>query len=337
MRTASKYFAYLIACAIFLVGGLELLLRMVFPDPDYHFAYRFLSVSPDAYQNLDSGIWVHRPYTSIREVGVYAMASLLPPWPRIAIEYDCRMRSNNWGLLQDDDIPPGTSATLILGDSFTAGHGGCPWFPRLQARRPNERIANGGFMGTGFSHWARTIDYLRDRGLVIDRILVIAISDDFGRTVWSWNAEQLSCMNQNICQTNAFWQSVGLDAPQADILERAAARFEVRFPGLTAADFVAMYFKQNSHTYKFMSRAVEALRRLPGAVKTRTVFPPETESALEHMKSLGVPLHVMMVAQRVEAGALGMASVTQDAIHALELSRHFQQLVRSVGARFFAE
>lgn len=318
MRTASKHLGYIFGLSVFILGGLEFLLRLVFPDPVYYWPYRFVSISPNAYQNLDSGIWVHRPHTAIREVGVYGMASLTPPGPRIEIEYDCRLWSNNLGLLQDDDIQPGTPVTLVVGDSFTAGHGGCPWFGRLQARRPHERLANGGALGTGFGHWQRLIEYLREREIIIDRVLAVAISDDFGRRSWTWDAEWLNCMNQSVCGTNAFWQSVELDASHADILKSAAARFEARYPGLTIVDFVALYVQQNSHAYKFIAKALETTRGFSSTAQAANPFHPETEIALSAMKALGVPLHVMMVPQRSEAGPLGMARVTRAAMNLLD-------------------
>lgn len=318
MRNISRFALYVVGVTAFLAVGLELLLRAVFPDPDYHFEYRFLYLSPNVYQNYrDAGIWTYRPNTTIREVGVYAMASLLPPGPRIEIEYDCLMRSNNWGLLQDDDIQPGTSATLILGDSFTAGQGGCPWFGRFQARRPDEHIVNAGLMGTGFAHWRRMIGHLRERGLLIKRILVIAINDDFRRPAAAWGAETLNCLNQGICPTKAYWHPVGLTEAQSDVIERTAARLESRFPDLTPADFAALYIRQNSHAFKFISKAMATVRGLFEDINTAPAIHPETESALTLMKSLGVPLHVMMVPQRIEAGPLGMMRETQGAIDLL--------------------
>lgn len=318
MRTTAKYIGYVFGLSAVVLIGLELLLRLVFPDPDYYWRYRFLFISPNAYQNLPSGIWIYQPHTAIREVGVYGMPSLLPPGPFIEIEYDCRAWSNNLGLLQDDDIQPGTSVTLIVGDSFVSGHGGCPWFGRLQARRPNERLANGGAMGTGFSHWQRLIEHLRGRGVNIQRILAIAISDDFMRRAWVWNERALNCMNHDGCPINTFWQSVALDARPEDLLKRGAARFQARFPNMTASDFVALYIQQNSHAYKFVAKAIDVVRGLSGPAQAATQFHAETDPALSMMKSQGIPFHVIMVPQRAETGPLGMARMTHDAIKLLD-------------------
>lgn len=61
--------------------------------------------------------------------------------PKLWVEFDCRIRSNNLGLLQNDDVLPGKPTTIVFGDSFTSGQGGCPWFHKLQARRPQEQLS----------------------------------------------------------------------------------------------------------------------------------------------------------------------------------------------------
>src|SRR5690348_2672585 len=149
-----------ITCAM-VVCSLEVLLRLVFSEPDMYWPYRFLFVSPNVYQNRDNQFWTYRPHMMIREAAVYAIPRPLQAQPKVIVEYDCYMKSNNLGLLQNDDIEPGSTVTMVIGDSFTAGQGGCPWFHRLQVRRETDHLLNGGAMGTGFGHWRRLVEYLQ--------------------------------------------------------------------------------------------------------------------------------------------------------------------------------
>jgi hypothetical protein len=174
-------------------------------------------------------------------------------------------------------------------------------------------------MGTGFAHWSRMITYLRQRDLVIKRILVIAISHDFKRPAGSWGKETLDCLDKDVCPANAYWVPVGMNETHAEIINRTAARFSQRFPDLGAADFVHIYFSQNSHVLKFMSKAIQALRGMAGGTNPdATGILPETETALESLKAHQVPIRVLMVPQRIEAGLLGMTLDSKQATAALD-------------------
>ena len=142
--------SYLLGACLFVILGLEALLRIAFADPDYYWHNRFLFVSPNAFSNHDDSFWTYRPDVTIREVGIYGAAALFSTKPRMLVEYDCRMRSNNLGLLQADDIQRGAVATVVMGDSFAVGQAGCPWFDRLQQRRPSDRLVNAALPGIGF-------------------------------------------------------------------------------------------------------------------------------------------------------------------------------------------
>ena len=120
MSTGSKRLLYLAGVALFLVSGLEVLLRVVAADPYYYRQYRFEFSSANAFQNRGNEIWTYRPDTQVREVAAYGMPSIVGPSPKLTLEYDCQMRSNNLGLLQDNDIAPETRATVVFRDSFTS-------------------------------------------------------------------------------------------------------------------------------------------------------------------------------------------------------------------------
>ena len=181
LRKVLSRTAYGLGFALLMAIGLELMFRAVAFDPFYYWEYRFQYISPNSLENRSEGVWTYRPNAAIREVSVYGLPQLISTQPKLTIEFDCPMRSNNLGLLQDDDIAPGTAVTLVLGDSFTSGQGGCPWFPRLQARRPQDRLLNAGLFGTGVDQWWRLLEYLRKQGVVVERVLMISISNDFKR------------------------------------------------------------------------------------------------------------------------------------------------------------
>jgi len=313
MRRWRGIVLYSLGAIIFLSVGLEICLRLTFADPDYYWDYRFQFVSPRAFQNRADGIWTYRPNTLIREVAVYATFKPFQSEPRFVVEYDCQMKANNLGLLQDNDINPGDEVTLIVGDSFTAGQGGCPWFPRLAARRSGELIVNAGQIGTGFAQWQRMLDYLVNQQLKIRRLLVVAISDDFNRPTWNWSEPVLACIDNNICNgadKPGWWLPVQSSDSETDLKLQAARRFSQRIGNLTEYAAMRRYLRQQFYLVKFGSRATRRLMELVNLRKSSSVtfMTANNASALESFKRLGIPFRVLLVPRRDETGLLSVNS-----------------------------
>jgi len=297
-------FTYLFFVALFAVVGAELVLRLIAPDSFYYWKFRFQFVSPNAYVNHAEGLWTYRPNAALRDVGVYAMPSPLAREPKLSIEFDCRMRSNNLGLLQNDDVLPGTPVTIVFGDSFTSGQGGCPWFHRLQARRPQDRLLNAGLLGTGFDQWWRLFGHLRTQGVVAKRVLLVAISNDFKRKAWTWPSTDMNCLDKNLCIWDGpySWWPVRSDETEDDLLKRTRERYTMRFSNYSAVSFWFLSLEQHSMFLKFGHAALDNLAGL--FMSGRAGVLPETEAALKGFKSLGIPVTVLLVTQKNEIGRL---------------------------------
>ena len=112
-------------------------------------------------------------------------------------EFEYEFHTNNLGLVQKDDVEAGTPSALILGDSFTEGQGAEPWFeqvaPFFQER--NLQPINGGLMGTGFRQWIVLHEYLRARNIIVKKLIVVWISDDYGRPLWNFPRRVLRCLS----------------------------------------------------------------------------------------------------------------------------------------------
>jgi hypothetical protein len=295
--------AYGLGFALLMAIGLELMFRAVAFDPFYYWEYRFQYISPNSLENRSEGVWTYRPNTAIREVSVYGLPQLISTQPTLAIEFDCPMRSNNLGLLQDNDIAPGTPVTLVLGDSFTSGQGGCPWFHKLQARRPQDRLLNAGLFGTGVDQWWRLLEYLRKQGVVVERVLMISISNDFKRRIWNWTPVDLDCIDRNVCavEWRYSWQGVRTEETADELLARTRERYARRFSKYNAVSMWFFSLLNHSLFLKFLHISVENVVNL---VKSVGVL-PQAESSLDKFRTSGVPVKVLMVTQRNETGLLG--------------------------------
>jgi hypothetical protein len=300
----------------------EFMLRFFYADPSFNIGYRFSFLSPGAYQNRTSEVWTYVPNADIRDVQVYGMLSLFRLGPRFNVEYDCRMKSNNLGLLQDRDVEPKGAWTLILGGSLISGEGGCPWFERLQARRPEDLMINAGLPATGFGQWERMLKYLRGQGLHIRRILVIADGSGFHRASFIWPTEWLNCLDHNVCPPGDTWdrlQPVGMDETHDELLERTRIRFSKRYPKFDWKTFVVNYIRQNSYIYKVGMRATESLKAMVGrGPRTSGQMLPETAAALMSLQAERVPVHVLMVSSRGESGLISQSADSRAAENALK-------------------
>ncbi|MCB1870673.1 MAG: SGNH/GDSL hydrolase family protein [Gammaproteobacteria bacterium] len=101
--------------------------------------------------------------------------------------FDIRFRTNDRGLLDHRDYGAGrtnSQAWAFVGDSFAAGVGGdSPWIPRLRDEYGLE-IYNLGIGATGIQQFPRILAS-EAKQLSFDEIVIIAISDDFFRPLWT--------------------------------------------------------------------------------------------------------------------------------------------------------
>ena len=101
--------AYRLFVTLFVVVGAELVLRVIAPDPFYYWKFRFQFVSPERLcQSRRRPLDVPAQYRAARSRRLRHAFAAVRASQNLSVEFDCRMRSNNLGLLQDDDVLPGT-------------------------------------------------------------------------------------------------------------------------------------------------------------------------------------------------------------------------------------
>jgi hypothetical protein len=142
-------------------------------------------------------IFTYVPHSEIRNITVFF------PDNDPKVEYDYRFRTNNFGLVQDADIVPERESLLLLGDSFTEGHGAEPWFRLItgEVDKLGLQAINGGLMGTGFEQWLKLERHLSAHQVQIRKVVVLYIAGDFSRPVWNFTPETLQCFsNLSLCR-----------------------------------------------------------------------------------------------------------------------------------------
>jgi hypothetical protein len=163
--------------------------------------------------------------------------------------------------------------------------------------------------------------FIRDQGIIVERLLIIAISNDFKRPAWNWPEHLLACIDNNVCPTERdyLWQPLELDEPQDQLTKRTATRFFGRYGEVNwKGTLLRLYLDDQSFLLAFGSRAQQNLQammkgaRADESMRAIAQILPETKAALESFKTLGIPVQVLMVPQRNEVGLLG-DSVDRDA------------------------
>jgi hypothetical protein len=181
---------------------IELFCRVFFPlgtIPSFDKQMRrvvFLDGRDSIFRNQDD-IFTYVPHSDIRNVTGFLFDD------EFKIEYDYRFRTNNFGLVQDDDIVPERESLLLLGDSFTEGQGAEPWFrlvsPEVTAL--GLQAINGGLLGTGFKQWLKLDRYLVASKIRIQKIVVLFISADYIRDVINFKTPELRCLSDlSLCR-----------------------------------------------------------------------------------------------------------------------------------------
>ncbi len=138
-------------------------------------------------------IFTYVPHDDIRSLTVYLSDRSFD------VEYDYRFRTNNYGLVQDDDVVPSRPSLLLLGDSFTEGQGAAPWFRQLATRNRTDsyQLINGGLLGTGFAQWWLLDRHLQTFGVNVKKLLVVFISDDYARLPGLVSESVLRCLRSS--------------------------------------------------------------------------------------------------------------------------------------------
>ena len=190
-RLAARLLLLLGATFIALLGA-ELFLRLFAPPRFYPASHliglhrpRYMMWSSPHFRLDEQGAVRYRPNETIRLVAVC--------YGRVI--YDVRYRTNNLGLIDHRDYkagparPVGARRIAIVGDSFVAGmHGGEPWVPalrdRVQESGENIEIYNLGVSGTCFVHAEKLLKSV-GAALSFDEIVILGLSDDFGRSFWT--------------------------------------------------------------------------------------------------------------------------------------------------------
>lgn len=257
-----KLLPFLLIVGSILIGivGIEILCRLFMPsianrDREPQVIYFFDGPST-IFRNYGD-IFTYAPNSDIRILTVAYSAK------NFGIEYDNHIKTNNFGLVQDNPVNPGKGSFMLVGDSFTEGVGASPWFPLVSSEISEfgYQPINGGIGGSGFGSWLKLDQYLAAADIDIRKVVVLFISDDFHRPVWNVRPDELRCLSQqSICtvESEVFFR-YRLPPPEA------FASWVARIRAARAATLGAQAQALAPATYDIYKQLSERFRLTPGA------------------------------------------------------------------------
>ena len=166
---------------------------------EYNYKNRFILFEQgNVFRNINNNLFTYHPQKKIR-------TSLFYYDKEFQKVYDYTVNSNNYGLLQKNDIKKNKSSILFLGDSFTEGQGYGSWIDNFNGDYKSYQIINGGILGTGPQQFLSLEEYI-SRDVEINHVFFLYLGDDFRRSTYIHSEQQLSCLkNYQLCDgTEAF-------------------------------------------------------------------------------------------------------------------------------------
>ena len=179
----------------------------------------FFKASKPVFQNYKD-ILLYGPDNEVRVVAVYFNDQ------NTYKEIDYSIRTNNFGLVQDEPLKVGKKSIVLLGDSYTDGFGAEPWFRHFSKHFISDiskdfQPINGGILGAGFQQFWKLENYLLDKKINLQKVVVVFISDDIRRIVFNLEPKLLHCVNgTKPCDGNEGWISFKNDREITTIVEK---------------------------------------------------------------------------------------------------------------------
>ena len=130
--------------------------------------------------------------------------------------YSYEIETNNFGLVQKDDLQKDVPSILILGDSMTEGQGEAAWINKFNGKFKEYQIIGGGILATGVQQFAFMEEHVSSK-YNVDKILLLYIGNDIRRSPFIISKKQFSCLkNYKDCDGNEIFFGFPLKSKKPD-------------------------------------------------------------------------------------------------------------------------
>tara|TARA_Y100000816_G_C26068838_1_gene561956 strand:+ start:327 stop:1415 length:1089 start_codon:yes stop_codon:yes gene_type:complete len=108
-------------------------------------------------------------------------------------EYDYEIITNNFGLVQRNNLKKEIPSILFLGDSFVEGQGSESWINKFNGNFNNFQIINGGILGTGPQQFELLEKHISTK-FNTKKVLFFYIGDDLRRNIFNIPNNTMLCL-----------------------------------------------------------------------------------------------------------------------------------------------
>jgi lysophospholipase L1-like esterase len=112
-------------------------------------------------------------------------------------EYEYEISTNNFGLVQKNNIIKNVPSILFLGDSFIEGQGSDAWVDYFEGNYKDYQIINGGIMGTGPQQFELLEEHI-SKIFQIEKLIFFYIGDDLRRNIFNIEEKTLACLKNHL-------------------------------------------------------------------------------------------------------------------------------------------
>ena len=186
---------------------LEILFSIFLTKP---FSYRYhkdqfrLYQQGKIFQNFD-GIFKYFPNISVKHEAFFFIKN------NFIKEYSYNIKTNNFGLVQKNNIYKSKSSVLFLGDSFTEGVGSLSWVNKFNGSINGLQVINGGIFGAGPQQFEILEKHI-DEHFDIEKVIFLYTSGDIERDPFNFSQKTLNCLdNYEVCEGNENYYGFPLE------------------------------------------------------------------------------------------------------------------------------
>lgn len=111
-------------------------------------------------------------------------------------EYSYDIITNNFGLVQKNDLDKSKKSILFLGDSFTEGQGAEAWVNYFNGSFRDFQIINGGILGTGPQQFKILEEHI-SKNYNVSKVFLFYLGGDFRRSPYNISEKTIICLKSH--------------------------------------------------------------------------------------------------------------------------------------------
>ena len=255
MTKKNFYFLTYILLTPFLIFFLlEFLLNIYFNSMkipnDNRFQFRYMMYSEGKLFNKYENFFKYYPNLNKRYLQFYFNKD------KFEKIWDYNFPTNNFGLVQSNDIYKNKKSILFLGDSFTEGQGAPPWIDKFGKNFLDYQVINGGIIATGFQQFEKIHDHIKDT-YNVEKVVIIYIGSDLRRGIVL--ADTTDCLiNNDYCKKDANVFSI--PSKEIEIENFLIQKHKLRQENKLSIKNKIKYLVRETYTYNILRNYINTIR-----------------------------------------------------------------------------